>query len=106
MSLEEQIKEYHALGRKIVELERQKKELGQLILQQMSQKVCSIAGFVARRYERLSIKTSIDEARAVHATKTEEVLDKDRLKELHQSGQMIPGISLIQYVHVSAAKVL
>ena len=104
MSLEEQIRTYQALVRQIAEIERQKKELGAEILKQMTAKILSIPGYTVRRYDRLSIKTPVEEARKFGATKMEEVLDKEKLKQLHASGAEIPGISPLSFIQVSTPK--
>lgn len=104
MSLEEQIQAYKELSLYITALESQKKELSNVILEQMSEKTLSIAGYIVRRYDRLSIKTSLEEARQLDATKMEEVLDRDKLKKLHQSGQVIPGVAPAPFIQVSLQK--
>ena len=104
MLLEEEIRLYKELSQKIAELEQQKKELGLLILEQMIEKTMTVEEYVVRRYDRLSFKTSLEEARVLSATKIEEVIDKDKLKELHQAGQMIPGTSSSQFIQVSLKK--
>jgi hypothetical protein len=104
MSLEELIRAYQELTRHIADLENKKKELSRAILKEMSEKTLSVAGYIVRRYERLSIKMSIEEARKLEATKMEEVLDRDKLKIIHQSGQAIPGVSLTPFIQVSLQK--
>lgn len=104
MSIEEQIQLYKELTQKITEMEEKKKELSLAILKQMTQKKLSIAGYTVCRYDRLSIKTSLEEARKLHATKMEEVLDKDKLKQLYQLGESISGVSSIQFIQVLANK--
>ena len=104
MSLEEQIQAYKELSLYIADLESQKKELSVAILEQMSEKTLSIAGYIVRRYDRLSIQTPLEAARELGATKMEEVLDRDKLKKLHQSGQEIPGIAPSSFIQVSVQK--
>ena len=104
MSLEETLLLYRKLVSQIAELEQKKQELRRDILAQMPSKTLSTAGHTVRCYDRLSIKTPIEEARRLQATKMEEVLDKDKLKALYQMGEPISGISLIQFLHVSVDK--
>ena len=104
MSFEEQIQTYNELVRQIAEMELQRKELGVAILQQMSEKTLSIGGYTVRRCERLSFQIPLEQAREWGATKMEEVLDRDKLKELHQAGEQIPGISLSSFIQVSTQK--
>lgn len=94
------IRVYRELGQRIAELEEQKKELGRAILQQMKTKTMSVAGYVVRKCERLNVSTDIQKAREWNATKMEEVIDKDKLKQLYQTGHEIPGISISQFIQV------
>lgn len=104
MTLEEQIRAYKELSNKIAELEGQKKELSAAILGQMTQKKVHIAGYTVTRYDRLSIKLSIEDARQFGATKMTEVLDRAKIKELYQSGQSLPGVSSWSGLQVLAPK--
>jgi hypothetical protein len=101
MDLEEQIKLHKALSKKIEEMEEQKKALGLAIMQQMQSKTLQIPGFVVRCFNRLSIKLSIEEARSLNAIKLEEIVDKDKIKTLYNSGQLIKGVSEIQYIQIT-----
>lgn len=93
MTLEEDVESYKALAAHIAELEKQKKELSGKILGQMTQKTMQISGYSIKKYERLTMKLSIDQARALGATKMEEVLDRPKIKELYLSGKEISGVS-------------
>lgn len=101
MNLHEQVKLHKELSKKIEELEEQKKALSLAIMQQMQDKVLLLDNFIVRRYNRLSIKTSIEEARAFNAVKLEETVDKDKIKALYNNGHPISGVSEIQYIQVS-----
>ncbi len=103
-SLEEQIQAYRELVRQIADLEEKKRELNLAILQKMPEKKMVIAGCIVRRYERLSFRTPIEKARELGATKTEEVLDKEMLKKLYESGQPVPGVSPYAYIQVFVRK--
>jgi hypothetical protein len=104
MDLEEQIRAFRALRDEIAGLEKRKKALGAAILQQMQEKTMYVAGYVVRRYQRISIKLSLEDARRFDAVKTEEVVDKDRIKSLYELGHSIPGVSELQWVQVSEKK--
>jgi hypothetical protein len=101
MDLEDQIKLHKALSKKIGEMEEEKKALGLAIMQQMQSKTLRIPGFIVRCCNRLSIKLSLEEARSLNAVKLEEVVDKDKIKDLYHSGQSINGVSEIYYVQVT-----
>lgn len=101
-SLEEKVVAYKKIVQQIAELEEKKKELSLSILEQMETKSTIVSGYVVRRYERLNISTDLTQARAWQATKMQEVADKDKLKQLHQEGHDIPGISKSEYIQVSS----
>lgn len=103
MDLQEQVKKHKEISLKIEELEEQKKKLGQDIMQQMTAATLQLPGYHVRRFNRLSIKLSLDDARLLNAVKWEETVDKDKIKALHKTGQPIDGVSEIQYIQVSLA---
>lgn len=102
MNLEEQVKRYKEISRKIEELEQQKKALGAAIMQQVQGKSLRVADYLVKRYMRLSFKLSLEEARALNATKIEEVVDKDKLKTLYHPNYPIQGISEVHYIQISS----
>jgi hypothetical protein len=104
MTLEERIRLHKEISLKIEELEEQKKALSQSIMQEMSGKSLQMGSYLVRRYSRLSITTSLDQARCHDAVKLEEVVDKDKIKMLHKSGQVIAGIKEFDYIVVSIHK--
>lgn len=104
MNLEGQINAYNELRKKIEELEQQKKALGTAIMKQMEGKTMRVADYLVRRYSRLSIKLSIEEARTLDAIKMEETVDKDKIKALYQLGKLVPGVSEIEYIQISLSK--
>jgi hypothetical protein len=101
MDFEEQIRAYHEMGTKIAELEQQRKALGATILQQMQEKTMRVADYVVRRCNKFSIQLTIEEARVFDAVKTEEVIDRAKIKALYGLGKVTQGISETQYVQVS-----
>lgn len=101
MNLEEQIKLHKQISKQIEELEEKKRMLGLAIMQQMQNKILHIPGFIVRKFSRLLIKTSITEARSLNAIKMEEVVDKDKIKSLYNSGHPINGISETIYIQIS-----
>ena len=101
MSLEDQIRLHKEISIKIEELEEQKKALGQAIMQAMTGKSLQIGGYLVKRYSRLCISTTPDQARLFHAVKFEEVVDKDKIKTLYKSGTSLPGVKEIDYIQIS-----
>ena len=101
MSLEEQIRQHKEISLKIEELEAQKKILSEQIMRAMTNKSMQLGSYVVRRCSRLSISCTIAEARTFQALKMEEVVDKDKLKELYKNGMPIPGIKEIEYIQIS-----
>src|SRR5580765_4413084 len=104
-SFEEQVSAYREIVEKIHELEEVKKSLSEAILLQMKEKTVQVAGFIVKRYSRLSIKLTVDEARAIGAVKVEESVDRDKIKELYNMGKPIQGVSENEYIQVSKSKV-
>lgn len=102
MHLQDQVRLHKELSKKIEELESQKKNLALAIMQQMTSKTMAMPGFIVRRCNRLSIKVSLEEARALDAIQLEETINKDRIKALYNAGHPISGISEIQYIQISS----
>ena len=103
MSIEDKVRAYKALGDKIEELEAQKKALAQEILQEMPREnnVLRVAEYQVRRVMRLSIRTSLEDAKLIGAVRVEEVVDRDKIKELYRLKQTPPDVSEIEYIQVS-----
>lgn len=83
-------------------LEEKKKALGKQILELMPAYLKSyhVEDLVVRRYSRLSIKMTLEEAKALSLSKLEEVIDKEKVKELIQRGRQIPNVSTLEYITV------
>lgn len=103
-SIEDQVKAYKELGETIDALEERRKAIGAAIMQQMQGKSLQVAEYNVRKINRLSIKLSLEEARSFNAIKLEETVDKDKIKFLYNSGQMIQGVSEIEYIQISHIK--
>jgi hypothetical protein len=101
MNLEEQIHKHKEISKKIEELEELKRALGQSIMHAMQGKSLQLGCYLVKRYSRLSISTTPDEARDFNAIKLEEVVDKDKIKALYKSGRPIPGVKEIEYIVIS-----
>lgn len=104
MNLEEKFQRYKNLSNQIESLEMEKKELGLQILHEMPEKTIQTDTYCAKRCDRLTIKTSIEQARLFNATKMIETVDKEKIKELYALGQSVPGISHIQYLQLSCLR--
>ena len=92
MALEEKIVAYKELSEQIDLLEERKKALGQEIAAEMTTSSLKFANYKATRYVRLSISMLLDQARLLNATKTQEVIDRKKIKELYYAGQVIDGV--------------
>lgn len=101
MNLEEPVRRHKEISKLIDELEAEKKALGKVILSAMSEKKMNLGSYVVKRCSRLSISATIEEARVYSATKMEEVVDKDRLKELYGLGESVPGIKEVVYIQIT-----
>ncbi|MBI3508508.1 MAG: hypothetical protein HY069_02575 [Chlamydiia bacterium] len=73
-------------------------------MRQMEGKQMRVADYIVRKYRRLAIKLSLEDARIISATKMEEVVDKEKIKELHRQGDVIPGVSEFEYISVALVK--
>jgi hypothetical protein len=104
MILEEQVRQHKEISLKIEELEAQKKILGESILQSMECKSIKLGSYLVRRCSRVSISSTIEEARQFEATKMEEVVDKDKLKDLYKQIGTIPGVKTIEYIQITENK--
>jgi hypothetical protein len=102
MDLEEKVRLYKEISQQITELEEQKKSLSQAILQEMQGKSLQIGSYQVKRTSRLSISTTLDQARAYNATKLEEIVDKEKIKQFYTNGDSIPGVKTIEYILVTA----
>ena len=106
MNLEEKVLAYRELFLKINELEETKKALSAEILTLMpsESETIQVENLKVKRYSRLNIKTSLETARTLKATKMEEVVDKDHLKKLISQGILIDGVTESTFIIVSAIK--
>ena len=104
MTLEEKVAAYKELGKKIEELEKERKILVAEILQSIPKETKSIqvAGYCVKRVCRLSIKTSLENAKMFDAVKVQEVVDKEKIKRLYEQGQPVPDVSEFQYIQVTS----
>jgi hypothetical protein len=102
MNLEEKVRLYKEISQQITNLEEQKKNLSQSILQEMEGKSLQIGSYQVKRTSRLSISTTLDQARSYQATKMEEIVDKEKIKTIHSADNPIPGVKTIEYILVTA----
>lgn len=104
--LEDKVKAYRDLANQVSELDEKRKQLGREILQLLSKdaKTFLIAGHRVQRSLRLSIKTCLEDARMLGATKQEEVVDKQEIKRLFELGHTIPDVQVVESVIVYNVK--
>jgi len=100
MDFEELVRLHKEISQHIEDLEEQKKALGVSILQQMKSKSLKVGPYVVRSCSRLSIAMSIEEARALNATKMKEVVDNEIVKDLYNRGTPVPGVKEINYIQI------
>jgi len=105
-TVESKVKEYKELQRQIDALERKRKAMMQEILALMPEEAPSmrVANYSVRRVVRLSIGTSLADARTLGATKMREVVDRAKIKELTELGIVVPDVSELRYIQVSTLK--
>ncbi len=102
MTFDDQVRKYKELSRTIDDLEQEKKALGGYIMQQMKDKSMRVGDFIVKRFMRLSIHLSVEDARILNAVKQEEVVDKEKVKALYHSGQQVQGVSEVHYIQISS----
>lgn len=102
MSLEEKIVIYKELQAKIKELEEEKQKIYQEILASFppDEKELLSDHYRVKKYSRFTIKTTLDEARPFKATKMEEIVDKDKIKQLVLSGLLVPNVTEANYFFI------
>lgn len=101
MNLEEQIRLHKEISQKIEALEEQKRALTQSIIQAMPDKTLQINGYLVKRFSRLSVSTTLDQARPFNAIKLEEVVDKEKIKLLYKGGSPVDGVKEVNYIQIS-----
>lgn len=106
MSLEEKIVRYREIQEKIKLLEEEKKKVYQEILDSFPdcQKEIFSQTCRVRKFVRMTIKTTLEEARIFQATKTEEIVDKDKIKALIKTGMSIPNVDQVAYFLIQDLK--
>jgi|JI9StandDraft_1071089.scaffolds.fasta_scaffold04512_9 hypothetical protein len=102
MCLEEKILKYKELQVELKKLEEEKEKVYAEILQSFShdEKEIFSENYRVKKCVRINIKTTLDEARALQATKTEELVDKDKIKELLHSGITVPNVTEATYFFI------
>ena len=102
MSLEETILKYKQIQEQIKKLEEEKKKAYEEILNSFTPDKDEIfsKSFRVKKHSSIKIKTTVSEARAFHATKNEEVVDKEKIKELNSSGVCIPNVTKSTYFFI------
>ena len=102
MDLIEKIVAYKQLVQQIEILKEEKRRVSSEIIAEMPDKKFETAEFKAIRYQRLSIHLPLESARQLEATKMEEQIDKEKIKNLFHSGVAIEGVEMRTYLLVSA----
>jgi hypothetical protein len=103
--IEEKVTAYKAIADQIKALEAQKQALSKEILNLMPEdtKLLQVGDYNVRRASILSVKgVSLEDARFFDAIK--EVVDKDKIKTLHEIGHPVPGVSETHFITISKAK--
>jgi hypothetical protein len=60
--------------------------------------------FTVTRFKKTTFKTTLEEARNLGATKTEEKPDSKKLKTLHEAGVDVPGTVIVEDVRITEIK--
>jgi hypothetical protein len=102
MSLEEKILKYKETQEQIKKLEEEKKKAYEEILNSFTPDKDEIfsKSFRVKKHSSIKIKINVTEARAFQATKKEEVVDKEKIKELVSSGVCVPNVTESAYFFI------
>ncbi|MEN9343400.1 MAG: hypothetical protein RLZZ453_187 [Chlamydiota bacterium] len=102
MSLEENIIKYKQLQEAIKKLEEEKQNVYKEILQAFppDEKEIFSENYQVKKHLRVTIRTTLEEARSFQATKIEEVIDKQKIKEYIRQGIAIPNVTETGYFFV------
>ncbi|HLB52870.1 MAG TPA: hypothetical protein VJK48_04105 [Chlamydiales bacterium] len=103
-SLSNQLERYNRLLQKQDALCKEKKQLTESILSSMSSEMVETSQLKAIREQKLSIRTSLEEARTFGATKMVEQVDKEKIEDLYLSGVSVPGVKLLSHLSVKSKK--
>lgn len=90
--LNDKLGQFVKMSRDKTALTQDKQELKEEILAAMSADAVETAEYKAMRKRKIAVRTTLDEARAVSAVKTVEVVDRKKCKELYLSGVAVAGV--------------
>ncbi|MBS0626154.1 MAG: hypothetical protein JSS32_08905 [Verrucomicrobia bacterium] len=93
--------EYKVLMEQIDELTDRKTAVSQQILSQLKEKTTQTPHFKISKYQRVTVKTSIESARALGCTVQVEDIDKEALRRLYDEGLPVPNIHQNEYIRIS-----
>jgi hypothetical protein len=102
MTIESKVAEYIELRSKLEELENQKKRVVAEILELIPKgtNTIQLPHCRVKRASLLSIKTSLENAQRLGAIKIKEVVDRDKIKQLYESGQNPPDVTEVHFIQV------
>jgi hypothetical protein len=96
----EKVTQYNKVLQQKRKLNQDKKKLTQAIISEMSDEEMETADFKVACHPRLSIRTTLEEARKLGATKMVEQVDKEKIKELYLSGIPVAGVKKLPVLSV------
>ena len=104
--LEDKVRIYKELAKQEADINEKRKKIGAEISQMFSKdtKTLYVAEYKVQRTIRLLIKTSLAEARAIGATRQEEIVDKKEIKRLLELGYIIPNVERYETIMISNVK--
>jgi hypothetical protein len=106
-SLEKLLDQYLEAKQAQEEVEAFVKQLGASlldILEKEDVKEKFVSGHKILKVVRTTFKTTLVQARVLKATETVEQVNKAMLKQLHQQGVEVPGVTTTAYVQVTEEK--
>lgn len=103
-NIAEKVTQYSKILQQKGKLNKQKRELAEAIIAGLPNGTLETPDFQVTRHPRLSIRTSLDEARKLNATKMVEQVDKEKIKQLYLSGIPVKGVEEQSSLSVKAKK--
>lgn len=94
--------EQRRIVKQIEELSKLKENLTDQILSLMTSDKVVTTNYKITKIRQISVKTSLDCARALGCTVMQEEIDKDALRKLYQKGVTVPDVKENEWIRIMA----
>ena len=93
--------EYRNLTGQIDALSEKKSEVGNQILAQLKEKNTMTPRFKVSKFQRVTVRTSLESARVFGCVVQVEDIDKEALRRLYDEGIPVPNIQQSEYIRIA-----